>query len=86
MTSCILSYKSFNNRVTAFRFSPDLYISIIFFVGLYGLPNSIKHLDLNSCLLKYFNPDGIIIGTYPVFTIVPNVINAIPALNGRKSD
>jgi Zn-dependent M28 family amino/carboxypeptidase len=35
----------------------------ILFVGLYPLPNSIMALDLNSCLLKYFKPDGIITGT-----------------------
>jgi hypothetical protein len=43
-------------------------------------------LDLNSSLAKYLSPDGIITGTYPVLMIVPKVINAIPALNGRSSE
>ena len=41
--------------------------------------------DLNSYLLKYLIPDGIIVGIYPVLIIVPNVAMAIPALNGIKS-
>ena len=86
MTSCILSYNSLRNRVTAFFFSPYLYKSIIFWEGLKGLPYSMMHLDLNSCCLKYLSPDGIIVGTFPVFTTAPSAINAIPALKGNKSD
>ena len=63
-----------------------MYKSIILEEGLKGRPYSIMHFDLNSCYLKYFSPDGIIVGTFPVLTAAPRAINAIPALKGNKSD
>ena len=84
-TSCILAVKSFSINVTAFLFSPFLYKLISLWLGRYGLPNSKITFDLNSYLLKYFIPDGMIVGIWPVFRIVPKVAIAIPALNGIKS-
>lgn len=50
------------------------------------MPNSIVAVDLNSNLFENFKPVGTITGTCPVFTIVPKVTRAIPALKAIKSD